>query len=79
MIKKKKRCCTKRGRKGKPLSAVELEVRAGIKMFHIEQYEMNWARLEERKEEEKNQCISGCGERDGITNGICQWGTAAAK
>lgn len=38
---------------------------------------MNWARPEEKGEE--NQWASDCGERDGITNGICQWGTAAAK
>lgn len=50
---------------------------AEIKMFHIEQREMNWARPEEKGEE--NQWASDCGERDGITNGICQWGTAAAK
>lgn len=50
---------------------------AEIKMFHIEQGEMNWARPEEEGEE--NQWASDCGERDGITNGICQWGTAAAK
>lgn len=64
--------------KKKPLlTVVQVDARAEIKMFHIEQSEMNWARPEER--EEKNQWVSGCGERDGITNGICQWGTAAAK
>lgn len=60
-----------------PLTVVQVDAQAEIKMFHIEQSEMNWARPEER--EEKNQWVSGCGERDGITNGICQWGTAAAK
>ena len=40
----------KEGEKGKPLTGVQVEVRAEIKMFHIEQSEMNWARLEERKE-----------------------------
>lgn len=51
---------------------------AEIQMFHIEQSEMSWARLEKR-EKKKNQWSSGCGERDGIPNGICEWGTAAAK
>lgn len=69
-----KRCYPRR--KTRESSAVQADVRAEIKMFHIERSEMNWARLEEKK---KNQWISGWGERDGITNGICQWGTAAAK
>lgn len=64
--------------KKKPPTVVRVKAGAEIKMFHIEHSEMNWARLEDRGGE-KNQWLSGCGERDGITNGICQWGTAAAK
>lgn len=40
----------KKGRKGKPLTVIQVEVQAEIKMFHIEQSEMNWVRQEERKE-----------------------------
>lgn len=34
----------------KTLTVVQVEVRAEIKMFHIEQSEMNWVRLAQRKE-----------------------------
>lgn len=54
MVKKKgdrkKNDVAQKGRKGKPLTVIRVEVQAEIKMFHIEQSEMNWVRQEERKE-----------------------------
>lgn len=46
----KRKDVTQRGRKGKPLTIVQVEVRAEIKMFHIEQSKMNWVKQEEGKE-----------------------------
>lgn len=39
-----------RGKKTKPQTVAQVDARAEIKMFHIEQSEMNWARPEEREE-----------------------------
>lgn len=38
----------------KPLTVIRVEVRAEIKMFRIEQSEMNWASREERKGKKKS-------------------------
>lgn len=73
----RERCYTKRKKRGNLWLLPKRRCEQKLKCFILSNPKWIGARMEERKK--KNQWISGCGERDGITNGICQWGTAAAK
>lgn len=60
----------------KPLTVIRVEVRAEIKMFRIEQSEMNWASREERKGKKKINgalaAVKGTASRMGFTSGAQQ-------
>lgn len=64
----------KEGEKGKPLTVVQVEVRAEIKMFYIEQSEMNWARLggEKRKINGSLAAVKGTASQMGFASGAQQ-------